>query len=99
MTTESWAETRARLEAPHHDSDRYAMMADLRAAITRIDELERALDFSPVVDDSGAVWLHIQHGGNAVCLHYANPTAGYDDMRALREWAENIHKLLEDADD
>lgn len=43
---------------------------------------------SPGVTDDGALWLHIQRGGNAVITWYTNPPEGRGDMAALRRWAE-----------
>lgn len=51
---------------------------------------------SPGVEDSGAVWLHIQYGGNAVVVHYAHPAEGYGDMAALKAWADTEQGFTQD---
>jgi hypothetical protein len=43
---------------------------------------------SPGVEDSGAVWLHVKRGGNAVVAHYLHPVEGDGDMADLQAWAD-----------
>ena len=51
----------------------------------------------PSVQDSGAVWLHIKRGGQAVVVHYLHPVEGYGDMADLKAWAEAGYGQDEDA--
>jgi hypothetical protein len=51
---------------------------------------------SPAVEDSGAVWLHVKRGGNAVVVRYMHPADGYGDMADLRSWADADHGWTQD---
>ena len=73
----------------------WRMSADLIAFLNaRLDEDEatakarRGIFPSAAVEDSGAVWLHVKRGGNAVVVHYLHPVEGYGDMADLRAWAD-----------
>ena len=70
-------------------------MSDLAAFMNaRLDEdaasaeARQGIFPSPGVEDSGAVWLHVKRGGNAVVVHYAHPVEGYGDMADLQAWAD-----------
>jgi len=72
-----------------------AMLTDDEIAFlrTKLNEDEdaakarRGIFPNPAVEDSGAVWLHVNRGGNAVVAHYLHPVEGYGDMADLRAWA------------